>query len=77
MKIYEVKGPCPDLSIVLAKAIAELKEGEEAKIKSSWKYVVRDIESVSRQAGLEMVSINNLGDYVEVVVRKSTPPRPL
>lgn len=27
MKIYEVKGPCPELGITLARLVAELGEG--------------------------------------------------
>jgi hypothetical protein len=34
MKTYEIRGPCPELTTVLAKAAAELGPGEEAKIVS-------------------------------------------
>lgn len=71
MKTYEVKGPCPELSLVLAKLVAELEEGAEARIVSKWRYVVKDIENAGRQAGLEVVSVRDAGDTVEVVVRKT------
>lgn len=77
MKSYEVKGPCPELSMVLIKAAAELKEGEEAKIVSSWRYILSDIKNSAGLVGLEVIDVKDLGQVVEVVVRKSTPSRRL
>ena len=34
MKIYEVKGPCPELAVVLGRAVAEATPGEVVKILS-------------------------------------------
>lgn len=71
MKIYEVKGPCPELGITLAKIVAELGEGEEAVVVSRWKYVVNDLKNSAGLLGLEIEAIRELGDRVEVVVKKS------
>jgi len=77
MKVYEVKGPCPELSIVLARIAAEAAEGEEVKIVSKWRYVLNDVEKSAKIIGLEVVSARALGDVVEVVVKKSARGRPL
>ncbi|ABP49714.1 MULTISPECIES: oxidoreductase [Pyrobaculum] len=77
MRKYEVKGPCPELGMVLARAAAELKEGEEALIVSTWKYVVNDLKNSAPLLNLEVIKINDLGDVVEVAVRKSGPTRHL
>jgi len=76
MKVYEVKGPCPELSIVLARIAAEAAEGGEVKIVSKWRYVLNDVEKSAKIIGLEVASARALGDVVEVVVKKSARGRP-
>lgn len=77
MRKYEVKGPCPELGMVLARAAAELKEGEEALIISTWRYVVNDLKNSAPLLNLEITEIKDLGDVVEVAVRKSrSTPHP-
>ncbi|MFN3804212.1 MAG: sulfurtransferase TusA family protein [Pyrobaculum sp.] len=77
MKSYEVRGPCPELSMVLIRAAAELKEGEEAKIVSTWRYILNDVKNSAGLLGLEVVDARDLGQVVEVVVRKLAPSRRL
>ncbi|WP_148683000.1 sulfurtransferase TusA family protein [Pyrobaculum ferrireducens] len=70
MKIYEIKGPCPELGMTLARLVAELGEGEEAKLVSRWRYVLSDLKSVAGDMGIEIVSVEERGDLVEVLVRR-------
>jgi|GEM_PF-617256 SirA-like protein. len=72
MKTYEIKGPCPELATVLAKAAAELGPGEEAKIVSRWRYVVHDVKNSAGYIGLEVVEVKEGPSHVEIVIRKST-----
>jgi TusA-related sulfurtransferase len=71
MKIYEVKGPCPELAVVLSRAAAEAAPGEVVKILSRWRYVVNDVKNSAKYTGLRVVEIRE-GSQVEIVVRKST-----
>ncbi|RFA96003.1 sulfurtransferase TusA family protein [Pyrobaculum aerophilum] len=71
MKIYEVKGPCPELGVTLARIVAELGEGEEALVVSKWRYVVNDLKNSASLLGLEIVAVQEQGDRVQVVVKKS------
>lgn len=74
VKVYEVKGPCPDLGLTLAKLAAELREGEEAVIVSKWRYILNDLANSAGLLGIEVVSYK-MGDVVEVLVRRSRPNR--
>ncbi|MEM0483479.1 MAG: sulfurtransferase TusA family protein [Pyrobaculum sp.] len=71
MKIYEVKGPCPELGVTLARIVAELGEGEEALVVSKWRYVINDLKNSASLLGLEIVAVQEQGDRVQVVVKKS------
>ncbi|AAL63093.1 hypothetical protein PAE0878 [Pyrobaculum aerophilum str. IM2] len=71
MKIYEVKGPCPELGVTLARIAAELGEGEEALVVSKWRYVINDLKNSASLLGLEIVAVQEQGDRVQVVVKKS------
>ncbi|WP_333639355.1 sulfurtransferase TusA family protein [Pyrobaculum aerophilum] len=71
MKIYEVKGPCPELGVTLARIVAELGEGEEALVVSKWRYVINDLKNSASLLGLEIVAAQEQGDRVQVVVKKS------
>jgi len=77
MKTYEIKGPCPELAAVLAKAVAELSPGEEAKIVSRWRYVVHDVKNTAGYIGLEVVDVREGPSLVEIVIRKSAQAPPL
>jgi TusA-related sulfurtransferase len=77
MKTYEIRGPCPELATVLAKAAAELGPGEEAKIVSRWRYVVHDVKNSARYIGLEVVDVKEGPSHVEIVIRKSAQARHL
>jgi TusA-related sulfurtransferase len=77
MKTYEIRGPCPELATVLAKAAAELGPGEEAKIVSRWRYVVHDVKNSAGYVGLEVVDVKEGPSHVEIVVRKSAQAPPL
>lgn len=70
MRRYEVNAPCPELARVLAKAMLELAEGEEAVIASRWEYVAADLERAAGMAGLAVVEKRRTGGLVEVVVRR-------
>jgi TusA-related sulfurtransferase len=76
MKIYEVKGPCPELAVVLSRVAAEAAPGEVVKILSRWRYVVNDVKNSAKYTGLEVVEIRE-GSQVEIVVRKSAQAPPL
>jgi hypothetical protein len=69
---YEVKGPCPELGIVLSRLAAEISPGESAVVVSKWRYVLADIKNAAGLLGLEVVSTSEGPDGVEVVVRKPT-----
>jgi TusA-related sulfurtransferase len=71
MKIYEVKGPCPEFAVVLSRVAAEAAPGEVVKILSRWRYVVNDVKNSAKYTGLKVVEIRE-GSQVEIVVRKST-----
>ncbi|MCX8135538.1 sulfurtransferase TusA family protein [Pyrobaculum aerophilum] len=71
MKIYEVKGPCPELGVTLNRIVAELGEGEEALVVSKWRYVINDLKNSASLLGLEIVAVQEQGDRVQVVVKKS------
>jgi TusA-related sulfurtransferase len=77
MKTYEIRGPCPELATVLAKAAAELGPGEEAKIVSRWRYVVHDVKNSAGYIGLEVGDVKEGPGHVEVVIRKSAQARHL
>lgn len=77
MKAYEIRGPCPELATVLAKAAAELSPGEEAKIVSRWRYVVHDVKNSAGYIGLEVVNVKEGPSHVEIVIRKSAQARHL
>ncbi len=77
VKVYEIKGPCPELGLTLARLATELREGEEAKIVSKWKYVVSDLANAAGLLGIEVVAHKDLGGVVEIFVRKSAPSRRL
>lgn len=77
MKIYEVKGPCPELGVTLARLAAELGEREEAKLVSKWRYVISDLKNVAGDLGIEIVSVEERGDLVEVLVKRRAQSRHL
>jgi heme-degrading monooxygenase HmoA len=77
MKAYEIRGPCPELATVLAKAAVELGPGEEAKIVSRWRYVVHDVKNSAGYIGLEVVDVKEGPSHVEIVIRKSAQARHL
>jgi heme-degrading monooxygenase HmoA len=77
MRSYEIRGPCPELAAVLAKAAAELGPGEEARIVSRWRYVVHDVKNSAGYIGLEVVDVKEGPSHVEVVIRKSAQARHL
>ncbi len=72
MRRYEVKGPCPELRLVLSKLAAEISPGESAVAVSKWRYVLEDVKNAAGLLGLEAVSTCDGPDGVEVVVRKPT-----
>jgi TusA-related sulfurtransferase len=72
MRRYEVKGPCPELGMVLSRLVAEMSPGESAVVVSKWRYVLEDVKSAAGLLGLEVVSTSEGPDGVEVVVRKPT-----
>ncbi|MEM1616185.1 MAG: sulfurtransferase TusA family protein [Pyrobaculum sp.] len=77
MRVYEVKGPCPELGVVLAKIAAEAEEGEVVKIVSKWRYILNDVTKSGRYIGLEVLDAREAGDVVEVLVKKSRRGQPL
>jgi len=72
MRRYEVKGPCPELGMVLSRLVAEMSPGESAVVVSKWRYVLEDVKNAAGLLGLEVVSTSEGPDGVEVVVRKPT-----
>jgi hypothetical protein len=72
MRRYEVKGPCPELGIMLSRLAAEIPPGESAVVVSKWRYVLTDIKNAAGLLGLEVVSTSEGPDGVEVVVGKPT-----
>lgn len=70
MVIYEVKGPCPELGLVLMRLVNELGVGEEAKIVSRWRYVGQDVRNAAPYLGLEVLRATEGPDGVEVIVRR-------
>lgn len=69
MRRYRVDAPCPELGVVMARVVAEVKPGEEAVVVTKWRYVVKDIQSAAEQLGLEVISVRE-GPEIEVVIRK-------
>jgi TusA-related sulfurtransferase len=72
MRRYEVKGPCPELGMVLSRLVAEMSPGESAVVVSKWRYVLEDVKNAAGLLGLEVVSASEGPDGVKVVVRKPT-----
>jgi len=70
MRRYEVKGPCPELGIVLSRLAIEISPGESAVVASRWRYVLEDIKNSAGLLGLEVVSAGEGPDGVAVVLRR-------
>ncbi|MGC8583803.1 MAG: sulfurtransferase TusA family protein [Thermoproteus sp.] len=71
MRRYEVKGPCPELGMVLARLALEVPAGETAVLVSKWRYVVEDVRNSAQLLGVEVLSVSEGPDGVEVVVRRA------
>ncbi len=56
MRRYEVKGPCPELRLVLSKLAAEISPGESAVVVSKWLYVLEDVKNAAGLLGLGEVT---------------------
>lgn len=72
MRRHEVKGPCPELGLVLSKLAAENPPGESTVVVSKWRYVHEDVKNAVGLLGLEVMSTSEGPDGAEVVVRKPT-----
>ncbi|MEL9991390.1 MAG: sulfurtransferase TusA family protein [Thermoproteus sp.] len=70
MRTYEIKGPCPELGLVLMRLVNEVSIGEEARIVSKWRYVGQDVANTAPYIGLEVLKVADGPEGVEVIVRR-------
>lgn len=70
MRTYNIRGPCPELAITLARAMEELAPGEQALFVTRWRYVAEDMRSAAPSMGFEVLSVTERGGNVEILVRK-------